>query len=767
MTDVADTSIAFREISAIIASQEPLEMRIERLTRLANEHFEGAIFLDQATPALSSATTELTSSATNRLRGCQLLAPGFAEGSANLDDLQTRLAQAFVNAYGLLSHQLNHERKAKTALLSIRATNEMIMALLTLDYDSIGWQQVTEAIIGRLFPENVAVFSLNEPPSNTPVATWVAQVRQSLYFNDLPARGVVISDHGQPVIAAVAAVDQASAQAITVWTTNEATFNQATLAIVQDCLRIYVTGLSLVQHQRQWAKQDSIVTTIISNLDIGVLGLTEDSTIVFANRQAAHLLGHTPGELIQSRSNAISEQFGDFLLSLGTSPTPWLMTNTILRKPSGKPQPASIAVRRVDGAHGYRYLVTLVDTSRSHFELEEWRWHASHDPLTGILNRNGLAEGVRHLVEASAMVLFLDIDRFKVINDLLGHQGGDRVITAVAQRLVNATKPNDVVARVGGDEFVVVAPVDANFHNLKRVAQRIVGAITTQPIDVGDRQLAISVSMGAALETYTGSLDALLGRADHAMYEAKREGQALHLARGEDEPFLGEPQLVDPNAFDFLRDRDANQVVALEIPWLRVHDNRIFGSDLTLTWSDSIPETPRDYAMRNHLQSEYNWLLLHHLLRREPTVGRIGISPLAPTNRFIERLERLSRAKLVKPDNVQIVLRSGELVTDQALEEALVLVRRARALGISIALRWASGEGGEVAHLSYLRPDQAQIDVAGWVDRPPTQKLSFGLTAFVRAMNVDVAFLHPNQRFLNLLTSPRLRELLPDVLVRS
>ena len=762
MRDVSNTRHIFREISGIIADNDPIEARLDRIRILVEEHFSGAVL---ASEAQANQHPSLTAIASNLEHGYRLLVP--SSGTANMDERDPRVAKALVDAYAFLSHQLLLEREREQARLKVRATNEMIMALLDLEHDTCDWQRITEGIIGDLFGARADVFSLSTQETTAPaVVRWALGVNQPLVLNDLPTQGITILDEGSPIFSLIVAIDRAGAQGITVSTTARSSFDETSLAIVEDCLRIYGAGLNLIDYLRSQPDRDSILTAILSNLDIGILGIADGGEVVFANRQAGDLLGHTPGELVRSMSSTISTQFEEYFSLLGSSPSPWLTTSTLLRKPSGKPQPASLSVRRIDDSQfvDYRYLVTLVDATRTHFELEEWRWHASHDPLTGLLNRTGLAESLRRLLNQPLVVLFMDINRFKAMNDLLGHRGGDRVITTVAQRLIGATKLSDIVARVGGDEFIVIAPVESNFRGLRRVAQRIANAITAEPIDVDDRQLAITVSMGAALETFHGSVDNLLGRADHAMYEAKQQGRSIHLARGDEEAISVETHLVDPNVFDVLRDRDADHIVAEELPWIRLRDHEPVGSDLFLTWR--APETPRDYAMRNHLRDEYNWLLLHHLLRRQSIVGAIGISPLAPGSVFFDRIERLSRAGYLNPAKVQIVLHSSELATDKEIEEACRLADRARRLGVSIALRWLSGEGGEVARVAALRPDQVQIDLGDWVNRPPSLKLANGFTAFAQAMDLEVAFIHVQGRFLDLLGSTRLREHLANALIR-
>ncbi len=761
---VSESSYVFREISAIIGSSETLAQRIARLEELCIACFDQSQFVEgfECTDPESFAPLAL-----NQLRGYQLIVPRDRTREAKKRD--TALAQAFVDAYALLMHQHQVELDQSGALLEVHATNQMIMALLGLDKGTADWQRVTEGILERLFGAEAHVFALTAASTTAPIAAWAAKVGQNLHFADLLVHGVTIIERDMPLRSVLVAIDRAAGYGMTVSSTTLRNFDATQLAVLQDCLRIYIAGIALFGQVQQRQNEASLASSILSNLDIGVLGVNEDGRVVLANRQAGELLGHSPSELVRSPTPLIVSQFEEYFSLLGSLPTPWLTTNALLRKRSGKPQPASLSIRRIETGRdvSYRYLITLVDTTRSHLELEEWRWHATHDPLTGLLNRNGLAGELQQLTDASVMVLFLDINRFKIINDLLGHRGGDRVITTVAQRLIAGTKPTDIVARVGGDEFVVIGAVGTPFRGLKRVAQRIVEAITSQPVDIGDRQLAVSVSVGAALETFHGSIDALLDRADHTMYIAKREGQNLRIAHGDEERFTTDTQLTDPNLFDFLRARDANQVVAVEMPWVRLADAELAGVDLSLTWQEPIQETPRDYAMRNHLRDEYNWLLVHHLLRHQAVRGPFGVSPLMPNQYFINRIERLCQTGYLNPRKVQLVFRSIELTTDEVQEEASTVAERAQRLGINVALRWRSGEGGEVTNLAKLRPDQVQIDVSDWAHRPTNARTIQAIAAFTNALETQVAFLHPTTRLVALLQADQLRELLPSALLEG
>jgi diguanylate cyclase (GGDEF)-like protein len=160
---------------------------------------------------------------------------------------------------------------------------------------------------------------------------------------------------------------------------------------------------------------------------------------------------------------------------------------------------------------------------------------ATHDVLTGLANRPvlmdrlglALANARRDADEAVAL-LCLDLDRFKDVNDTLGHAMGDALLRQVGARLRAELRDTDTVARLGGDEFAIIQPASNHPHAAEVLAQRIVDAVS-QPFDLGPHQVVVGVTVGIALARGRShaSADALLADADTALYAAKREGRGI------------------------------------------------------------------------------------------------------------------------------------------------------------------------------------------------------------------------------------------------
>jgi diguanylate cyclase (GGDEF)-like protein/PAS domain S-box-containing protein len=156
---------------------------------------------------------------------------------------------------------------------------------------------------------------------------------------------------------------------------------------------------------------------------------------------------------------------------------------------------------------------------------------ALHDDLTGLPNRVLFVERLdaavsnAHALGSAVAVLFIDLDRFKIINDSLGHETGDEVLLALAERLTGVKRPHDLVARFGGDEFVVMCPQIHDEDEALDVAAQLQEAIR-RPISLRGSDLVVTVSAGVALSTVSGAdSTSLLRDADAAMYRAKRDGR--------------------------------------------------------------------------------------------------------------------------------------------------------------------------------------------------------------------------------------------------
>ncbi|HUG10197.1 MAG TPA: diguanylate cyclase, partial [Opitutaceae bacterium] len=156
------------------------------------------------------------------------------------------------------------------------------------------------------------------------------------------------------------------------------------------------------------------------------------------------------------------------------------------------------------------------------------------DPLTGALNRAGFEHAFEKLSESPGAgyvaLLYVDLDRFKAINDTYGHPAGDRLLKAFAQRLMHITRPGDVAARLGGDEFAVILTNVKRREYAEMFAQKVIAAAQT-PFCFDSIELCVGASIGIAVAS-SGNLNRLqlIERADASLYDAKRAGRGQYVA---------------------------------------------------------------------------------------------------------------------------------------------------------------------------------------------------------------------------------------------
>ena len=206
----------------------------------------------------------------------------------------------------------------------------------------------------------------------------------------------------------------------------------------------------------------------------------------------------------------------------------------LYRDRAGELHPRDMAAAQTLADVAAAYLLNAQARQEAREISDRFRASALHDPLTGLPNRALLQQRIEHAAlrahrsHTQAAVLFADLDRFKWVNDTYGHQAGDELLVAVARRLSEIVRPGDTLARVSGDEFVILCEDMVDVGDALRMAARL-GDAFTSPFVVGGAEIVCSVSVGVAYSgPGEGVTDQLVSHADVAMYQAKRRGGATH-----------------------------------------------------------------------------------------------------------------------------------------------------------------------------------------------------------------------------------------------
>ncbi len=226
------------------------------------------------------------------------------------------------------------------------------------------------------------------------------------------------------------------------------------------------------------------------------------------------------------------------------------------------------------------------DVTQQREQVEELRHQARHDPLTGALERPALEKHIQDALNADASpqgaVLFLDLDRFKHVNDTLGHRAGDHLLAHVADQLRAAVRVDDKVARIGGDEFAVWLPSVENEAAAIEVAHRILDAIR-EPVEVVDENMRLEASLGLVADmTGYASAEDVIGDADVAMYQSKQSAA--------DSITVHEPAMTTEAKKHLRRETALRRAVEQEnfepyfLPTVRLHTGTLVGFEVLARW---------------------------------------------------------------------------------------------------------------------------------------------------------------------------------------
>jgi len=272
---------------------------------------------------------------------------------------------------------------------------------------------------------------------------------------------------------------------------------------------------------------------LLAENSANVVVLSRDRVIVWVSPSVEDMVGWTPAELIGTHASDLIHFHDIDGLPVDRGPD------------AGR---ESLRLRMLDKSGEYRWIevhrapfvndrgeqdgsVVSFRTIDSEVATEqELQRRATHDDLTGLLARGEAIEQLEAIVRnrrrpgADCSVMFCDLDAFKSINDTHGHQAGDTVLRTFAERLREAVRVEDVVARVGGDEFLVVLNGVHSLQEAMSMAQKVHLAVTRNPISIGMESVRASVSIGVTLVAAGETADSIITRADEAMYQSKRGG---------------------------------------------------------------------------------------------------------------------------------------------------------------------------------------------------------------------------------------------------
>ena len=392
-----------------------------------------------------------------------------------------------------------------------------------------------------------------------------------------------------------------------------------------------------------------------------------------------------------------------------------------------------LALRNEQG-EPLRIAGSLADVTDRRLAEERLLHDAMHDALTGLPNRTLFVEQLRQMIKRRQRygprhfaVLYLDLDRFKVINDSLGHGVGDELLIAVAHRLVACLRETDTIARLGGDEYGILLEDLVHEDEALQIAERLQQSLRT-PCELSSHSVVVTASIGVVLgpDHYELPSD-LLRDADIAMYRAKELGHARYVVF---ETSLHDRALALLELeSDLRRALDRNQMVLHYQPIVDTADNAITGVEALVRWQHPLADwspqtsssaTPRspglivplgDWVLRTAIEQMRAWE--EHGLAPKRICVNISARQLHQTD-LVERIATLLEENGLEASRLEIELTEGVVV--QYAESTVLALRCLRELGVRIAIDDFGTGYSSLAYLTRFPISTVKIDRAFIVD---------------------------------------------------
>ena len=489
-----------------------------------------------------------------------------------------------------------------------------------------------------------------------------------------------------------------------------------------------------ITRSRQAERERRIAIAVLRSMNEAVAVLDRDFNFISVNPAFTRTTGYTEREVIGQNASLLDSNQHDVafynrirqrLITEGH----WAGEMWQRRK-NGQEFLCQIESNATEGIHGEHrvYIAVITDITQQKRAEQELRYLANFDTLTNLPNRAMLSERLsRAIVRARRQdhriaVLFLDLDRFKDINDSLGHTAGDRILRAAAMRLQETVGEQQTVARLGGDEFTVVLESLQQPEDADRVAREIITAFEA-PLVLDDRQeVVISPSIGISLYPDHGQVPTeLLKQADTAMYQAKAAGRRTSVRYDDSMEIANRRRAQLSAALNKVLDRRELRLTFQ--PRLSLASRRITGVEALLRWtSEEYGEVPPaqfiPLAEESGMILEIGeWVLFEacRTLRRWRDAGHASLTMAVNVSvlqllrgDFTETVRRALADTGVPPTALELELTESVLMANA--EQSAAKLQALREMGVSLAIDDFGTGYSSLAYLKRLPITTLKID---------------------------------------------------------
>ncbi|MDN6856769.1 EAL domain-containing protein [Pseudomonas sp. CAN2814] len=519
-----------------------------------------------------------------------------------------------------------------------------------------------------------------------------------------------------------------------------------------------------ITERQQMQEKLHLAATVFESTAEGVMITDARQQIVAVNRAFSEITGYSEQEALGSspRLLASGQHDSSFYVAL------WHQLNDEghwqgeiwNRRKNHELYPEWLTISAVRNAVGEltHYVGVFADISTLKYAQAKLDYQAHHDPLTGLPNRllfeSRLNASLKEAQEDNhqGAVLFLDLDRFKHINDSLGHPVGDLLLKSIATRLREQLRDVDTVARQGGDEFIILLPGLHHALDAEHVANKLLQCFD-KPFIAGEQEFFVSASIGICLYPGDGGdVATLVKNADAAMYRAKAQGRNRVEFYTRELTFQATERMALEH--ELRRALESDQLQLYYQPKLSLSSGQLVGAEALIRWKHPqfgsispdrfIPLAEEnglilplgDWVLREACRQMSRWQDSHAAFG--PLSVNLAGAQLRQTN-LVERIRELLAHYDLQPSRLQLEITESFLM--HQTEEALSILHSLKHLGVQLAIDDFGTGYSSLSYLKQLPLDTLKIDqsfVHGLPDDPHDAAIARAIIALGRSMNLTV-----------------------------
>ncbi|MCE1057849.1 EAL domain-containing protein [Pseudomonas alloputida] len=519
-----------------------------------------------------------------------------------------------------------------------------------------------------------------------------------------------------------------------------------------------ITERHLMQEKLQLA------ATVFENTAEGVLITDIDQRISAVNRAFSEITGYSEIEALGQTPRLLASGQHDsaFYLAMWhqlTAEGHW-QGEIYNKRKNGELYPSWLTISAVRNSDREitHFVAVFADISSIKHAQAKLDYQAHHNPLTGLPNRTlfeNRLQGVLTCAQVSnrqGAVLFLDLDRFKHINDSLGHPVGDLLLKGIAQRLKEQVRDVDTVARLGGDEFIILLPGLHRPSDASTIANKLLACFNA-PFQAGEHEFFTSASIGISLYPQDGTdVSTLIRNADAAMYRSKAKGRNRVEAYTRDLTAQASERIALEH--ELRRAVERNEMSLCFQPKLSLKTQSLVGAEALIRWSHpTFGEVPPEHFI--HLAEENgtilqlgDWVLEQAC--RQMQAWKQHYEPFGPLSinlagaqlrhpHLARRIEQLLKHYQLRAGDLQLEI-TENFIMSQA-EEALAVLYQLKKLGVQLAIDDFGTGYSSLSYLKRLPLDILKIDksfIRGLPDDPHDAAIARAIIALGRSMQLTI-----------------------------